>query len=83
MLPGKLETFDDGYKTVDVLVRKWNAQPNPPKVYVSGNRVHHGLVGVGLAAVGLLFDNKPALGAGVRLMVDDIADSPDWFNFTK
>lgn len=82
-LPKQLKTFDDGYKVGDELVRKWNSQPNPPKVYVKGYRIHHGLGGLGLAAFGLLFDNKPAVGAGVRLMVDDIADYPDWFNFKK
>jgi hypothetical protein len=56
---------------------------NPPKVYVRGNRIHHGLVGLGLAAAGVLFGYKPALGSGIRLMIDDVADYKDWFNIKK
>lgn len=90
-----------GYDVADKLVNHWNSQPNPPKVYVKGYRIHHGLVGlvltgfgfVGLAVSGTLKDEKNrgllssvsgmAVGAGIRLMEDDIADMPDWFNFEK
>lgn len=82
-LPKRLRTFDDGYRFGDELVRKWNSQPNPPKVYFKGYRIHHGLGGLGLAALGLLLDSKPAVGLGTRLMIDDIADHRDWFKFEK
>lgn len=90
-----------GYDLADIFVKRWNAQPNPPKVYVRGYRIHHGLVGLGLAALGVIglfastrSDNKQtrdivvnasglAIGAGIRLMEDDIDDMPDWFNFEK
>jgi hypothetical protein len=82
-LPNKLESIFDGFMLGDYGVRQWNAQPNPPKVYVGGNRIHHGLAGLVIAWGGLLFDNKPAIGLGTRLMIDDLLDAPDWLNFNK
>jgi hypothetical protein len=90
---------DIGYSLADKIVKQWNAQPNPPKVYINDNRIHHGYVGfvsTALGFIGLLLsaledDHKTRnvianasgllLGAGVRLMEDDIADANDWFNF--
>jgi len=77
----KFETFNDGYKFGDKLVKTWNSQPNPPKVYVGGNRIHHGLVGVGLGIAGLIFEVPALTGLGTILAIDDIIDMPDWLNF--
>ena len=97
----KTTSLELGYDLVDMPVKRWNAQPNPPKVYVGGYRIHHGLVGLGLVVSGVIglfastrSDNKQtrdmvvnasglAIGAGMRLMEDDIDDMPDWFNFEK
>ncbi|MDE1819054.1 MAG: hypothetical protein KGI19_10685, partial [Thaumarchaeota archaeon] len=97
----KLKTVDDWYALTDQIVKTWNTQPNPPKVYVGGYRVHHGTVGafstgVGIAlAIGASLTNdktinslarnaSPALiGIGTKLMIDDLHDFPDWFNFER
>ena len=93
--------LNEGYQLADEAVKKWNSQPNPPKVYIDGNRTHHGFLGlccvigggIGLVA-STLSDNKKTtsatldlsgllLGLGTRLMIDDIKDARDWFNFEK
>jgi len=97
----KTNSVEAGYNLVDIIVKHWNTQPNPPKVYVGGYRVHHGSVGavstiigvIGLVASALSEDKKTQttianisgaiIGAGVRLMEDDIADVNDWFNFER
>ena len=97
----KTNSVEVGYNLVDAIVKPWNAQPNPPKVYVGGYRVHHGSLGAvstmigftGLIASSLSEDKKTQtiianvsgalIGAGIRLMEDDIADMPDWFNFKR
>ncbi len=76
-----LKTFNDGYELGDTLVKSWNSQPNPPKVYIDGYRIHHGLVGAILGLIGAIIE-KPALtGFGAKLAIDDIADIPNWLNF--
>lgn len=97
----KANILTSGYDLADIFVKRWNAQPNPPKVYVGGYRIHHGFVGAvmtTLGFVGLIVSgtskNKDtrdlvanisgiAIGAGIRLMEDDIEDMPDWLNFEK
>lgn len=32
----------------------WNSQADPPRVYIGGNRIHHGLLGLGLRIYGIL-----------------------------
>lgn len=95
----KQTSLDLGYELADVLVKNWNLQTNPPKVYIEGNRIHHGFVGFTSTAIGFvglvlsaLSDDKKTqtaivnvsgllMGAGVRLMEDDMADVNNWFNF--
>lgn len=79
----KLETFNDGYNLADEWVKTWNSRPNPPKVYLGDYRIHHGLAGLLLVAAGLWLDHKSVVGIGARLVIDDIEDYEDWFNFTK
>ncbi len=93
--------FDDGYSLGDELVKEWNSQPNPPKVYINSYRIHHGLVGLILTVgggLGLVLSDRSgdektrdlskelssvAMGLGTRLIEDDMADMPKWFNFEK
>lgn len=77
----KFETYNDGYKLGDNLVKAWNSQPNPPPVYIAGNRIHHGLVGLLLGMGGLILENPALTGLGTRLAIDDIGDMPNWLNF--
>lgn len=65
------------------ITSKWNSQPNPPKVYISGYRIHHGLVGSLVAIYGLLTENQYAIGVGAGLAIDDISDMPHWLDFEK
>ncbi|MFZ0183520.1 MAG: hypothetical protein WAL88_01640 [Nitrosotalea sp.] len=95
----KSNSFNEWYNLTNKVVKSWNAQPNPPKVYVGDRRMHHGTVGLGSAVAGglllivsALSDDKtikslsrelsPALlGIGTSLMIDDLPDLPNWFNF--
>ena len=56
--------LNEGYQSADEAVKKWNSQPNPSPVYIDGNRIHHGLVGVGFTAVG-----------GIGLVVSALSDN--------
>lgn len=74
-------TFDDGYELGDLLVKVWSSNSNPPKVYINGYRIHHGLVGAGLCIAGIICDRPAMSGLGARLAIDDIADLSDWLDF--
>lgn len=65
------------------LTSKWNSQPNPPKVYIGGYRIHHGFVGSLVIIYGLLTENQYAIGMGAGLAIDDISDMPHWLDFEK
>ena len=71
------EGFDLG-KSITTL---WNLQKNPGKVYVGGNRIHHGLVGTILSLYGAYEKDDYVKGFGKSLMKDDIDDLPNWLNF--
>jgi hypothetical protein len=53
------------------------------KIYLYGNRIHHGLVGLLLNDYGALENDRYLMGVGKALMKDDIKDMRDWFNFWK
>ncbi|CDI05453.1 hypothetical protein [Candidatus Nitrosotenuis uzonensis] len=74
-------TFNDGYGLGSRLTKDWNSKPNPPKVYIGGYRIHHGLVGAALTVAGILSEKPALVGLGASLALDDIADMPDWLNF--
>lgn len=59
----------------------WKLQKNPEKVYVSGKRIHHGLVGAILTLVGAVTNDDKVKGFGKVIMKDDIDDAPNWLNF--
>lgn len=46
-------SYEMGYQLADGIVKEWNANSNPPKVYIGGKRIHHGLVGLSSAGAGL------------------------------
>ena len=62
-------------------IKKWRQQLEPPKVYVLGKRIHHGPVGVLLAALGYYYNKPKLIGYGSSLALDDIDDFQDWFKF--
>ena len=59
----------------------WKLQSNPDKVYVSGKRIHHGLVGAALTLLGAYEKDEKIIGFGKALMKDDIHDLPQWLDF--
>lgn len=70
-----------GYDLGKCATDLWKLQKNPGKVYVAGNRIHHGLVGVILGLYGTLENDDYVKGLGKSLIQDDINDSPNWLNF--
>jgi len=59
----------------------WKLQENPGKVYVTGKRIHHGLVGAILTFVGAVSNDDSMKGFGKALMKDDSDDVHNWLNF--
>ena len=76
---GKVLTQVAGY----VGVRTIQIGATPPKIYISGYRIHHGLIGTLLGLAGLITEKPAITGLGVKLALDDIADMPEWFNFER
>ncbi len=52
----------------------WNSQTRPPKMYLSGTRVHHYEAGILLFLVGLVAKSPTTMGFGVGLFLHDIDD---------
>ena len=50
--------------------------PCGPRVYVGGLRIHHGLAGCGLAAVGIARRYALLSAVGIALVLHDRADFP-------
>ena len=61
----------------------WRAMPNPPKVRIGGNRIHHGLAGALLLAAGALSKRWDVAAAGAVLALDDREDLPQWLDFAE
>ena len=72
-----------GEKDGKLLCSVWKSQKKPNKVYIFGNRIHHGLFGLGLNIYGILENDAYLKGLGKAFMKDDIDDIPDWLNFKK
>jgi len=79
----RFRTLSDGIEWGNTLTTNWNSQPNPPKVYISGYRIHHGLVGILLGLAGLIAEKPAITGLGVQLALDDIEDMPNWLDFEE
>lgn len=75
------EQFQNGLKVARLTTKNWNKQDDPPKVFIFGKRVHHGLGGLATVVLAVLGRDSFGLGYGYGLIVDDIADSDEWFNF--
>lgn len=75
--------FQQGWQAANALTNTWNAQPNPPRVYVLDRRIHHGEVGVLAGLAGILYKDSFWTGFGTRLALDDIHDANEWFTFKK
>ena len=64
-------------------VSVWRTMPNPPKVYIGGNRIHHGLAGALMFGLGVLTKRRDAAAAGLVLALDDIEDFQQWLDFAE
>ena len=81
--PEPLTVEQIGKKDGKSLCSLWNFQTNPRKIYIGGNRIHHGLFGLALRIYGILENDDYLKGLGKSFMKDAIKDMPDWFNFKK
>jgi len=77
----KKHTFDGGFQDAEKQTLNWNSQTCKPRVYVFGNRMHHGLAGTILLGVGLYYKVPYLVGYGTGLVVDDIHDAEHWLDF--
>lgn len=66
-----------------IAVTAWRAMPNPPKVRVGGNRIHHGLVGMLMLVGGALAKRWDVAAAGAVLAADDIDDASQWLDLKE
>ena len=57
----------------------WRSMANPPKVYLSGHRIHHGATGALLAGLGVVLKRSELVAFGAVLALDDVKDLPYWF----
>jgi len=63
------------------LLRNWNSQKNPPKVYVLGKRIHHGPLAALIGLYGLWKGDEYLTGLGLSGVIDDIYDINHWLDF--
>lgn len=75
--------FQQGLQAAQAITKSWNSQANPPPVYVSDRRVHHGEVGVLVGLVGICKNDPYLTGFGTGLALDDLHDANEWFTFKK
>lgn len=57
--------------------------PEGPRVWVAGQRVHHGASGLGLAAAALAFRRHRLCLAALAVVVHDLHDWRVWFSREK
>ncbi len=73
----------EGYELGKTASSLWKLQSNPQKVYVGGNRIHHGLFGAALTLYGAIEHDDYVKGLGESLMEDDVNDMPRWLDFER
>ena len=76
------------------LCKAWHSQPNPPKVHVDGQRIHHYQVGLAglVGGIAAYYDGDKKAGKNMMafsapLVVDDFADlvrdASNWYKRIK
>ena len=73
----------EGMQDMQKLLNQWNLSSNPPKVYVLGYRIHHGLVSLLTGLYALEKGNGYLFGASLAGVLDDIYDAPHWLDFER
>jgi len=72
-----------GFQDMQKALNQWNSAPNPPKVYILGYRVHHGLVCFLTGLQALKDGDGYTFGASLAGVLDDIDDAPQWLDFER
>ena len=69
-------SFNQGLVTALSAGKIWNAQENPPKVYIGEQRIHHYQVGIALFIAAIFLKSPTLAGIGTGLFLDDVDDVP-------
>lgn len=69
-------SFNQGLVTALNASKIWNAQENPPKVYIGEQRIHHYQIGIALFIAAIFLKSPTLAGIGTGLFLDDINDVP-------
>ena len=77
------DPITQGIEDMQDLLSKWNSTSNPPKVYVLGYRVHHGLLAFLTGIYALKKGDGYLFGSSLAAFVDDIEDASQWLDFEK
>ena len=77
------DPITEGFQDMQKLLNQWNSASNPHKVYILGNRVHHGLICVLTGLIALEKGDGYAFGASLAGVLDDINDASHWLDFEK
>ncbi|GFN40599.1 MAG: hypothetical protein YK1309IOTA_2080002 [Marine Group I thaumarchaeote] len=81
LMTKKIEPLEQGVIDMAKILDSWRTQPNPPKVYIFGKRVHHGLVSAAMGLLGFYTKDPYLVGAGIVGVVDDFGDIDHWLDF--
>ena len=73
--------LEEGFSDTTSALNKWTSQPNPPKVYLFGKRIHHGLFYGIIGLVGWYYDIPYFKGASLAGTLHDIGDIDHWLDF--
>jgi len=77
----KITPLEQGFFDMAEVLDSWRVKPNPPKVYIFGKRIHHGLVSTAIGLLGLYKNDPYLVGVGIAGFVDDINDIDYWLDF--
>ena len=83
MTPKTKDPVAKGMEEMQNLLNQWNSSSNPPKVYVLGHRVHHGLLALITGIYALDKGDGYLFGSSLAAFIDDIEDAPHWLDFEK
>jgi len=77
------DPVSQGVEDMQKILKSWNSQTNPPRVYILGYRIHHGLVSALIGLYGLYKGDGYLVGAGLAGVADDVGDANHWLDFEK
>ncbi len=77
----KKDPIVTGFFDMAEILNSWRVDPNPPKVYIFGKRIHHGLVSAVIGLAGLYKKDPYLVGVGIAGVIDDLPDAQHWLDF--